>query len=174
MEQLTEFVAKSFVEAKPTPPPQPVALEADKDPPPPVQTAHVISNLFSIPPMSSAGPTTTASGQWPLYPFPLFQPAEMTSAFQSKFSLNSMMERFGEIQNHFSRSSGSGFHYPPSMLYSQKSPVFPLLLPAESHFIFRSSSEQDPAKDKSPVDGKDDSGESTGSTLLWGKTGECN
>lgn len=134
MEQLTEFVAKSFAEGKP-----PVVLDNEKDPnkATQMQAAHMISNLFStMPPM----PTTTP---WSLYPFPLFSSqTEMNSPFHSKLSLNSMMERFGEIQSHLSRPH-SHLHYPTSMMYTPKSPIFPLLLPNSSTLFHVRNEEKD-------------------------------
>lgn len=127
MEQLTEFVAKSFVDSKP---PAAAALVMEQDrkesttcsSTSSLNAAHMISNILSTMPQMSSSP-----GQWPLaYPFPLFGGAPELNAFHSKLALNSMVERFSEIQHHLNRTHQ--LHYPASMLYNHKTSMFPLIM----------------------------------------------
>ena len=132
MEQLTEFVAKSFTESKPP------VIEADvKNCPPapsssaPINAAHMISNILSTMPQMSP----VSAGQWSLpYPFPLFSSQPDLSSFHSKFAINTMVERFSEIQHQLNRSHS--LHYPTSMLYNHK-PMFPFLVPENASSLLR-------------------------------------
>lgn len=170
MEQLTEFVSKSFVEGNQL---SEIAHCSSKsltgsDPasePSPVHAA-VISNLLStMPPISGASPFS-------LYPLSLLgltkQPSESntissphmqqcgffssgvqpelshSALFPHKFYLGSMVERFGELQQQFGRSSGHHLpihHYATSSAMhhsaSQRGPIMPLLIPSHSSVFFR-------------------------------------
>ena len=130
MEQLTEFVAKSFVESKPPP----VIGEDRKEATcstATINAAHMISNILSTMPQMSS-----VSNHWPLtYPFPLFTGQPELSAFHSKFAINSMVERFSEIQHQLNQSQQ--LHYPTTMLYSHKSAIFPFLLSNETSTLLR-------------------------------------
>ena len=130
MEQLTEFVAKSFVESKVAPVVDEVK-ESSAPPSVPINAAHMISNILSTMPQMSS-----TSAPWPLpYPFPLFAGQPELSAFHSKFAINSMVERFSEIQHQLNRSHH--LHYPASMLYGHKTTMFPFLVPEESPGLLR-------------------------------------
>lgn len=133
MEQLTEFVAKSFIESKPP------VIENSKHCPTtssssssaPINAAHMISNILSTMPQMSP----VSAGQWSLpYPFPLFSSPPDLSSFHSKFAINTMVERFSEIQHQINRSHS--LHYPTSMLYNHK-PMFPFLVPEDAPSLLR-------------------------------------
>lgn len=133
MEQLTEFVAKSFVESKP-----PViedcknsSTSASASSCAPMNAAHMISNILSTMPQMSP----VSGGQWSLpYPFPLFSSQPDLSSFHSKYAINTMVERFSEIQHQLNRSHS--LHYPTSMLYNHKQ-MFPFLVPEDVSSLMR-------------------------------------
>lgn len=142
MEQLTEFVAKSFIDSKP-----PViedskncSTSSSASSAAPLNAAHMISNILStMPQMSQA-----SGGQWSLpYPFPLFTSQADLSSFHSKYAINTMVERFSEMQHQLSRSHS--LHYPTSMLYNHKQ-MFPFLVPADvSALIAKEATEREGA-----------------------------
>lgn len=133
MEQLTEFVAKSFIESKPP------VIEDSKSCPTsasesstaPINAAHMISNILSTMPQMSPA----SGGQWSLpYPFPLFTSQPDLSSFHSKYAINTMVERFSEMQHQLNRSHS--LHYPTSMLYNHKQ-MFPFLVPEDVSSLMR-------------------------------------
>lgn len=129
MEQLREFVAKSFVDGKAAPVVQAEVKDSLPVSSAPINAAHMISNILSTMPQMSA-----ASTHWPLsYPFPLFASQPELSAFHSKMAINSVVEKFSELQHKLNQSHH--LHYPASMLYSHKTATFPFFVHEGSTFL---------------------------------------
>lgn len=135
MEQLTEFVAKSFVDGKS----MGDKLVSESAHSSLNATAHMVSNILSTIPVNH---TATPTVHWPFpssYPFPLFATtSDQASSFvhSKSFAINSMMERFNEMQHQLNQRSHS-LHAAAaaSMLYStHRSTLLPLLVTERDTF----------------------------------------